>query len=297
MRIVFVGTVAASVTWLEETLASGGEVVGVVTLPPESAGRHGDRADLRPLAEQHGIPVLEVANVNAAEAIAGIRALGPDVIFVFGWSQLLGQELLALAPAIGSHPALLPRDRGRHPITWALVDGLEESGLTFMWLDEGADSGDILWQRAFSIGPDDDAAAVYAEVVELGRAAIREFLPQLEQGTAPRRPQDDALATYRRKRTDADRWIDWTAPAARIHNLVRGLARPYVGALTRCDGQDVLVWRSQLVPESTADALPGTVLVDDATPVVAAGDGAVALLELEPRVRVRAGARFESPPG
>ena len=258
MRIVYIGAVAASARWFEETLESGGDVVAVLTLPAERAGRHSDYADLRPVAQAHGLPVHDMVDVNDAATLELTRRLEPDVIFAFGWSQLLRPALLALGPVVGSHPALLPRDRGRHPITWAFVDGLEESGLTFLWLDEGPDSGDILWQRAFAIGPDDDAADVYATVEALGREAIREFLPQLRDGTAPRRPQDEESATYRRKRTDDDRWIDWRWLARRIHNLVRGLARPYVGALTRCDGQDVLVWRSRFSSRPVNGVSPGS---------------------------------------
>jgi methionyl-tRNA formyltransferase len=292
MRIVFVGTIALSRAWLEETLAAGGDVVAVLTLGPERASVHTDYEDLGPVAKEYDVPLHRVTNVNDPEALDLIRSLGPDVIFVLGWSQLLGSELLAVAPTIGSHPALLPRDRGRHPITWALVDGLTESGLTFLWLDEGADTGDILWQRTFSIGPDDDAARVYAKVEALGREAVREFLPQLEEGTAPRRPQDPALATYRRKRTDADRWIDWEWPSHRIHDLVRGLTRPYIGALTRCDGQDVLVWRSRISPEPAESARPGTVLAVEPDVLVATGDGALAILDFEPRVALGPGSRF-----
>lgn len=292
MRIVFIGAVSASVAWLEETLAAGGNIVALLTLSAERARGHSDYADLRPIAARHGVPVREIGNVNDPESVDLIRSLEPDVIFVFGWSQLLGPSVLSLAPVIGSHPALLPQNRGRHPITWALADGLEESGLTFLWLDAGADTGDILWQSAFPIGADDDAADVYAKVEELGRQAIRDFLPQLESGTAPRRAQDPLHATSRRKRTDADRWIEWSWPTARIHNLVRGLARPYVGAVARWDGQDVLVWRSRFSPRKAAGAAPGTVLDIEPEIVVATGDGALELLEVEPSLPFRVGERF-----
>lgn len=293
MRIVYIGAVAASARWLEETIESGGDVVAVLTLPAERAGRHSDYVDLRPVARAHGAPVHDVVDVNDAATLELIRRLEPDVIFVFGWSQLLQPALLALAPVIGSHPALLPRDRGRHPITWVLVDGLEESGLTFLWLDAGPDSGDILWQRAFPIDPDADAADVYATVEALGCEAIREFLPQLRAGTAARRQQDEEYATYRRKRTDDDRWIDWSWSARRIHNLVRGLARPYVGALARCDGQDVLVWRSRLSSRPVDGVSPGVVVESEPHPLVATGAGAIELVELEPRLSLRAGDQFE----
>lgn len=291
MRIVFVGAVEFSRVCLERVLELGGGVVGAVTLEQALLSRVGDGADIALIAESYDIPALRVRNVNAPESIAFIRALRPDVLFVFGWSQLLGRELLGLAPAIGSHPALLPRNRGRHPITWALVDGLTESGLTFLWLDEGADSGDILWQRPFPIGEDDDAADIYRRVEQLARTAVAEFLPALENGTAPRTQQDERQATYRRRRTDEDRRIDWTLPTEQIHNLVRGLARPYVGALTRSGSGDVIVWRARPVrePIEWRTAVPGAVIGLDGGAAVRTGTGWLRLIDVEPADAVTPG--------
>lgn len=286
MKILYIGAVEFSRQCLDETLAAGGNVAGVFTLGAEHAGFHGDYADLAPVADAHGVPIHRIRDVNDPEALSIARSLEPDVIFVFGWSQLLGREFLTLAPCVGSHPALLPRDRGRHPITWALVDGLEESGLTFLWLDEGADTGDILWQRRFRIERDDDASSVYRKVCELGRAAVREFLPLLEAGKAPRTPQNHARASYRRRRTDEDRVIDWSAPSHAIHNLIRGLARPYVGAITRRAGHDVIVWRAKSCDERFAGeaqrVAPGTVLGHGSRIAVRTGDGWLELLEVDP---------------
>jgi methionyl-tRNA formyltransferase len=291
MRIVFVGAVAFSRSCLEAIVAARGNVVAVVTLEPRLLMRHGDGVDLSEAAGAAGIPVYRVTDVNAVETLDLVRRAKPDLICVLGWSQLLGPELLSLAPCIGSHPALLPRDRGRHPITWALVDGYEESGLTFLWLDEGADSGDILWQRSFPIRQEDDAADVYRAVERLAAEAIPELLPQLEIGTAPRIPQDLTGATYRRRRTEADRWIDWHQSARDIHNLVRGLARPYVGALTRSGRQDVIVWRARVWDggDSAAEAQPGAVSRADGRLVVSTGEGAVVLIEVEPAAAIAAG--------
>jgi methionyl-tRNA formyltransferase len=235
-----------------------------------------------------------VADVNDPTAIELIRSMKPDAIFVFGWSRLLGPELLAIAPCIGSHPALLPRDRGRHPITWALVDGLDKTGLTFLWLDEGADSGDILWQRAFRIGPNDDAADVYAKIEDLAVDALREFIPLLAAGTAPRTAQDHRFATYRRKRGKNDQMIDWRRPRREIHNLVRGLARPYYGAVARIGGQDVHVWKTRIPEEEPAAApIAGVVAVDGSGVAVRAGDGFLEIVESEPEGLIVPGATLE----
>jgi methionyl-tRNA formyltransferase len=235
MRIAFVGAVEFSRECLEETLVTGGDVIAVLTLAAERAGFHGDYADLGPVAASHGVPVHRIGNINDPAEIELIRSLHPDVIFVFGWSQLLGPELLQLAPCIGSHPTLLPRNRGRHPLTWALVEGLEQSGLTFLWLDGDADTGDILWQRAFPIEIEDDAATVYRRVVRLGREAIREFLPALESGSAPRLPQNEALATYWRKTgTRRRRSCTTSFGASRARTSERSPGAP--GRMCSCGG-------------------------------------------------------------
>lgn len=297
MRFILIGTVAFTHRCLESSVAAGADIVAVLTLRREDALFHSDYVDLGPTAARLGIPVYRIVDVNAPDTIELIRTLRPDAIFVFGWSQLLGKELLSLAPCIGSHPALLPRDRGRHPITWALVEGATESGLTFMWLDEGADSGDILWQRAFRIGPDDDAQDVYSRIESLAVEAIHEFVPQLIAGNAPRIPQDERFATYRRRRTDEDRRIDWRQTRREVHDLVRGLARPYVGAIARIDDQDIRIWKTRIADRELPDVPVGGVVATDRGGVaVRAGDGFLEVIESEPTGILVPGVRMEVAP-
>ena len=284
MRIVLVGAVAFSRRCLEETVAAGGDVAAVLTLAPEHASFNSDYVDLEPTARAHGIPVHRIRKTSDPETVELLGELAPDVIFVFGWSQLLPPELLALPPlgCIGTHPALLPHGRGRHPIVWTLVEGLERSGLTFFYLDEGADSGDILWQGEFTVELEDDAGTLYAKIEDLAAEAIHAFLPQLEAGTAPRIAQDETQATYWRKRTDDDRRIDWTASSRTIYDLVRALTHPYVGATTTARGDEVVVWRARLLHGSAPAARPGTIVArrDDGIEV-RTGDSSLLLAEVE----------------
>ena len=287
MRIVFVGAVDFSRHALRCVLESGGNVVGVVTLPPELSHRHSDYADLQGLAAEHGVPVQHVRRINDPETVGWVRSLLPDVIFVFGWSQLISAEFLEIPPlgCIGTHPALLPKNRGRHPLIWALVEGLSESGLTFFYLDDGADSGDILWQKPFAIDLDDDAGSLYEKIKWLGCEAIAEFLPLLEAGTAPKVQQDHKSATYWRKRSAEDGRIDWASTSMTTYNLVRALARPYPGADTSISGGPVKVWR--MTPPSpdggkAASGQPGTVLAAEGMNLtVRTGDGQVSVVEYD----------------
>jgi len=288
MRIVFIGAVDFSRHCLTEVVKLGGNVVGVLTLAPAKSVSHSDYADLSEVAARYGLPWFQVDSTSKKHTIELLRSLCPDVVFVFGWSQLLPKDLLMIPPlgCIGTHAALLPKNRGRHPLVWALVQGWEQSGLTFLYLDEGIDSGDILWQRPFSISIEDDAGSLYVKIKSLATEAIAEFLPQLERGTAHRVVQDRSQATYLRRRTEQDGEIDWAAPTQDIYNLIRGLTRPYVGAHTFLAKERINVWKGArpegLLGGEATSLVPGTVFLHERHGLaVRTGDAYVALLEID----------------
>lgn len=283
MRIIFIGTVEFSRLALERLLAIGADVAGVCTL--QGSSFNADYADLAPLCRQNGIPLLIADDINAPATLAWIGKLAPDIIFCFGWSRLLKEELLAAAPlgVVGFHPAALPANRGRHPLIWALALGLEQTASTFFFMDAGADSGDILSQRAVAIDAGDDARALYDKVCASALEQISEFVPQLAAGSFPRRVQDHGQANTWRKRGMADGKIDWRMSAGSIHNLVRALAKPYVGAHFVVNGKEVKVWKSMVLCDAPANAEPGKVLgVHVDAPVVKCSQDALCLLVTEP---------------
>jgi methionyl-tRNA formyltransferase len=191
---------------------------------------------------------------------------------------------------VGFHPAALPENRGRHPLIWALVLGLEETGSTFFFMDEGADSGDLLSQRKIPIEPTDDAGSLYTRVTEVALEQIREIVPLLESGQYQPQPQDHSKANVWRKRGVADGRIDWRMAAESIHNLVRGLTHPYVGAHFDYGEKSVKVWRSEIEPDVTANLEPGKVLAaGEEGLLVKTGIGAIRLLEYEPRISLTPG--------
>lgn len=283
MRIIFIGTVEFSRRALERLIAINAQVVGVCTL--EKAAFNADHVDLSPIAEAHAIPALYADDINSPETLDWIRSRAPDIIFCFGWSRLLKQDLLELAPlgVVGFHPAALPANRGRHPLIWALVLGLEQTASTFFFMDAGADSGDILSQQLIKIDAADDACGLYDKVTAAALDQIEAFVPLLAAGSFERRVQDHSLANTWRKRGMADGKIDWRMSARAIHNLVRALAKPYVGAHFVLGGQDVKIWKSAVVEDVPANLEPGKVLgMYDGAPVVKCGDGALRLLITEP---------------
>ena len=248
-----------------------------------------DHEDLSLLSRNFKIPVRYTPNINSVETVNWIRKLAPDVIFCFGWSRLIKEQLLSSAPlgVVGFHPSMLPANRGRHPLTWALVLGLKESASTFFFMDECADSGDILSQQRLSIRDSDDAGTLHKRMTQTALKQIEEFVPILARRSYKRIPQDHSKANYWRKRGRLDGQIDWRIPAQSIHNLVRGLTKPYVGAHFIYDGNDVKVWQSEPVQEATNNIEPGKILTVDAHGIVVkAGIDAVRLVHIEPQVNL-----------
>ena len=287
MKIVFVGAVQFSQKALVKLIDIKVDIVGVCTL--ERSSFNSDHVDLTPLCKKHNIPVQYTTNINSEESINWIEALAPDVIFCFGWSRLLKTELLNLAPfgVVGYHPSALPANRGRHPLIWALVLGLEETASTFFFMDEGVDSGDILSQRPITISRDDDARILYQRVTQTALEQMKEFVPALASGRYQRIPQDHSKASYLRKRGNRDGRIDWRMTAKSIRNLVRGLTKPYIGAHFELDGEIIKVWETMVVKNSKKNIEPGKVLATDENgTVVKTGVDSIKLIKTEPELEI-----------
>lgn len=285
MRIVFIGSVEFSLRMLEHLLFMKAEIVGVCTL--QKSSYNADHANLSILCEKHSVPWVYADDINSVEIVDWIRGLSPDVIFCFGWSRLIGQNLLSLAPlgVVGYHPAALPANRGRHPLIWALVLGLEKTASTFFFMDEGVDSGDILSQCEVLIDEKDDAHTLYEKLVETALRQIEYFVPQLISGCFQRQKQEERFANTWRKRGQSDGKIDWRMSARSVHNLVRGLAKPYVGAHFVLDGMEVKVWKASVLDGASYNAEPGKVLARNSLgPVVQCGEDAICLIVTEPLI-------------
>jgi methionyl-tRNA formyltransferase len=254
MRILFIGAVEFSAHCLNDILKNQGNVVAVFTLAESRTHLHADFANLSDITQSNHLPIHYVRNINHPRNIERIQSYNPDIIFIFGWSQLIGQDVINIPPqgCIGTHPALLPQNRGRHPIVWALVEGLIETGLTFFYIDEGTDSGDILWQKAIPITLEDDATTLYQKVKECASKSIAKVLPLLEKNQAPRTPLDHSKATYWRKRTEKDGEIDWTSGTMTAYNLIRALTHPYIGAHTYHKNSEIKIWKAQFLTGSPA---------------------------------------------
>jgi len=282
MKILFIGTVEFSYKALEKIINVGGEIVGVCT--KEKSNFNSDFKDLTPLCAINNIPYKFIDDINSKENIKWINSLTPDIIFCFGWSSLIKKELLELTPmgVVGFHPAKLPKNRGRHPIIWALALGLEKSASTFFFMDEGADSGNILSQMEFDILKDDDAKSLYSKVIDTALLQIDEFLPKLINRTYIILPQDHSQSNIWRKRGKKDGEIDFKMSSNAIFNLVRALTKPYVGAHLVYNEQDIIVWKVEMIENNSSNIEYGKVIESkDDSIIVKTYDGAIKIIKHE----------------
>lgn len=291
MKILIIGTVIFTEKMLEKIISCQAGLVGVVT--SENNKLNSDFVDLAPVCDEYKIPLFRTSDINDADTTTWIRKQEPDVIFCLGWSQIIKPFLINLPPKgiIGYHPAALPRNRGRHPIIWALVLGLEETASTFFTMNDKADSGDIVSQEKISIDVSDDAQSLYHKVVDVAGEQILKLVDDLQCGTVHAIPQDDAESNVWRRRNISDGIIDWRMSDGSINNLVRGLSKPYVGAEFEYLGVCHKLWRTQIVTlDNVENAEPGKVIAKGENGyIVRCGEGCIELCDIEPHIVLQEG--------
>lgn len=248
MRFGFVTCVRLGLSCMEAIYEAGGSLDVAMTLHDGQAASKSGRVWIDDFCAERGIPLVKVRNVNDPDAISALREAKLDWLFIVGWSQIARREVLE-APArgvLGMHPTLLPVGRGRAAIPWAILKGLEETGVTLFRMDEGVDTGDILAQTQIPLRPDTDATALYREVEEAHVALIRSAYPKLAAGTLEARPQDESRATIWPGRRPEDGRIDPDGSVADAERLVRAVTRPYPGAFIERDGRRIVIWKARI---------------------------------------------------
>lgn len=282
IRAVFLGNDDWSVPTLERLARPNDlDVILVVTNPPRPAGR-GSRLTATPVAEaarRLSLRLAETGTTRDERFLAQLRELAPDISVVVAYGELLESDVLN-APRLGSvnlHFSLLPRWRGASPVQHAILEGDAVTGVTVIRMDEGLDTGPILARREEAIRSDDDAGSLGARLAMIGADAVAEVLLRSALGNAPSAPQVGD-ATVAPKLGPADRVVDWAGPADTVVRRVRAFA-PEPGATTGFRGSDLKLLRAETT--ELRDGAAGTVMhIDREGVVVAAGDGAVRLLEV-----------------
>ena len=284
LRIIYFGTPPFAVPALEALIDSRHDVVALVSQPdrPKGRGQHLHPTATKVAAQARGVPVFQPTRLKDPALHEQLKALAPDLGVVAAYGRILPDALLDL-PRLGMiniHASLLPKYRGAAPIHRAVINGDQETGVTIMRVVSELDAGPMLMAARRAIGPDESTPEVEAALAALGAAQIVAAVDALDANLAVETPQDHARATHAPKIEKHEGAIAWDLPAARIHNLVRGL-QPWPLVSAMLGSKRVLIHRTGLTDERSV-AAAGTLLANDGLAVVA-GDGRVLqILEVQP---------------
>ncbi len=294
MRLVFMGTPDFVVPVLDDLAqVSSVELAGVYT-PPDRPGGRGRTDRMPPVkvrALELGLEVYQPASFRSEQAQAELASLEPDVIVVAAYGKLLPSAVLEVAPhgCLNLHPSLLPSYRGPSPVSSAIVDGLEETGVTLMILDEGMDTGPVVARRTCPVSPDDTAETLTAALFKLGSELLMDSLEPWVEGRLTAQPQDHAAATVTRKLERADGLADWSLPATTLQRRQRAYT-PWPGLFTNWQGKvlkllDVEALPADVVPRGSALSQVVSLPAAHGAIGVVTADGVLALktLQLEGR--------------
>ncbi len=260
-NIVFMGTPDFAVSSLLALCDGGYHITGVVTQPDRPKGRNKEilPGPVKAAAVERGLPVYQPAKVRDPEAVEIIRKMEPDLIVVAAFGQLIPKEILEIPKygCINVHASLLPAYRGAAPIQHAILDGLDETGVTIMLMNEGLDTGEILASSRVPITENTTGGSLFDELAEEGAKLLAATIPDILAGKITPVPQPEKSTTpYASMISKNMGRIDWNKPAAEIERLVRAM-NPWPSAWTILDGRILKIWKAHIEkPELTGT--PGT---------------------------------------
>jgi methionyl-tRNA formyltransferase len=319
LKIIFCGTPAFALPSLRELVAQPDfQIAGVVTQPdrPRGRGKEVASSPVKEAAVAAGIPVYQPQKIRAEESYEYFHNAAPDVVVIIAYGQIIPARLIEI-PRLGwinLHGSLLPKYRGAAPIHRAIASGETRTGLTTMRIDAGLDTGPILLKYETEIAPDETTPELYARLAEAGAPLIVETLRGLASGTITPTPQDSSQATLAPPLKKEDGRIDWSLPAQKIYNRIRGF-QPWPGAFTQFRGKQCAIWGTPAKPNlsvatgatvrtgpaaagpvpTTASQVrqqvPGTISASDAIVHVTCGDDTalrVEFVQLEGRNKISA---------
>lgn len=284
-RVAFLGSPDFAVEMLRVLVDADIDIVGVVTQPDRPAGR-GKQLRAPPVkvfAQQHGLEVWQPDKIRGGRLRRWLQEREVDLAVVAAFGRILTAPMLR-APRLGCvnlHASLLPRWRGASPIHRAVAAGDAESGVCLMQMDVGLDTGPVLARAAVAIAPDDTAASLHDKLARAGAMLLSDRLSDLLGGRLSAVAQPDEGVTYAPLLTKDEGKVDWSQPAAHVHNQVRGFS-PWPGTWTAGpDGQRWKVHADGAAPVGGSGA-PGEVIALDASGVsIACGTGALCVTDLQ----------------
>lgn len=222
--------------------------------------------DLCTLCEKTESPLFIMEKMNSKETVHRIAQWQPDLIIVSGWYHMIGEEILQIPSkgVIGLHSSLLPKYRGGAPLVWQMINGEEFAGISLFYINsvtEGVDSGDIIGQRKVKIEENDTIGTLYQKVGENGIGLLKENIPLIARGCAPRKKQTELSdQDIFPQRSPADGEINWAKTSRQIYDFVRAQTKPYPGAFAYQNAKKVMIWSCEVIPWEHTAVEPGTVL-------------------------------------
>ena len=247
MRIMFMGTPEISATCLKTLLESDNEVVAVVTGKDKPRGRGNVMTPTatKVLALENNIPVYTPDTLRSDDFMAILEDVNPDLIAVVAYGKILPKSVLDFPKygCINVHVSLLPKYRGAAPMQRAIMEGEKNTGVTIMYMAEGLDTGDIIMQEEFPIGPEDDFEAIHDRSADVGGRLLVRAISNIENGSATRTQQDDAFATYAAKVEKNDCKIDFSMSAEKLDCIIRGVT-PIPGAFAYLGGKMLKIYKA-----------------------------------------------------
>lgn len=248
MRIAFCTCVQIGLSCIEAIVSDGGKFDLFLTLHDHKAKKKSGRIYLDEIALATGTPLYKLNHINDADVVEVLRQYEIDWLFIIGWSQIASSELIQVPRkgVIGAHPTLLPVGRGRAAVPWAIIKGLDKTGVTFFKMDEGVDTGPILDQYEISLPSDETATTLYSKVNEAHVNLIRQIWPKLQADSIKGEIQDESKASYWEGRTPADGELFWHMGVQNVDRLVRATTHPYPGAYVMEDGKKYIIWSGKM---------------------------------------------------
>ncbi|UZE96129.1 methionyl-tRNA formyltransferase [Alkalimarinus alittae] len=284
LRIIFAGTPDFAASALEALIGKGYNIVAAYTQPDRPAGRGKKmhKSPVKELAEQHNIPVYQPLNFKETADQQALSSLNADLMIVAAYGIILPKIVLETPTrgCLNIHASLLPRWRGAAPIQRAIQAGDTETGITIMQMDEGLDTGNMLWVKKTPITQDDNGGSLHDRLAQLGAEAMLEALERLDSDELKNEQQDDQQACYAHKLSKADAQIDWSQTAESIQLTIRAF-NPWPVAYTVEAGERIRLFEADTV-ENNTDKSPGTVINKSRDGVVVAcGQGAINIKKLQ----------------
>ncbi len=282
MRVIFFGSPAIAVPFLEKLLLTGHTVESVVTQPdrPSGRGKITKAPPVKQFAQKRAIPVFQPAKIRQAEEVtAEIKQINPDINIVVAYGQIIPASIIYLPrfKSINVHFSLLPKYRGAAPVQWAILNGEKKTGVTIFELNEKMDEGDILATEATDILESENAPQLEARLAQMGTTLLIDTLARI-QDVRPI-PQDHSQASYAPRLNKEQGRIDWTKDAQRVDRTVRALT-PWPAAFTFFKGQRIIVHAGRIKADRGFSGLPGQVLEAKKAGVeVGCGHGGVYVIE------------------